>query len=67
MLNKLFTAAHTMDLDERKSVTRWAGVFAGAAVLVIVALAVDAARTSVGSDSARGGRSEVTGRVCRPN
>lgn len=52
MLSKLFNAAHTMSLDERKSVTRWAGAVAGIAVLVIVALAVDAARTPVGSDSA---------------
>jgi len=52
MLSKLFNAAHTMDLAERKSVTRWAGSIAGAAVLLIVALAADAARTTVGTDSA---------------
>jgi hypothetical protein len=52
MLRKFFTSAHTMDLAERKSVTRWAGAIAGVAVLVIVALAMAAARTSVGADSA---------------
>lgn len=52
MLGKLFTSAHTMDLAERKSVTRWAGIVAGAAVLLIVTTAADAARTTVGTDSA---------------
>jgi hypothetical protein len=51
MLKNLLKSPHTLDVEERRAVTRSAGILAGAAVAVIVALACITAGNVVSADS----------------